>query len=64
MAVPKKRVSIERRRLRHSNSRKILPQVIKCDHCGKYKLPHRVCRECGMYRGNQILNVKKAKSTR
>ncbi|QEK38598.1 50S ribosomal protein L32 [Candidatus Cytomitobacter primus] len=57
MAVPKKRVSINKRRLRHSNSRVKLPNVVICT-CGKYRLPHHVCKSCGMYKGRQILDIK------
>ncbi len=57
MAVPKKRVSINKRRLRHSNSRTKVPSLSLCT-CGKYRLPHHVCKYCGMYRGRQVLEIK------
>ncbi len=60
MAVPKKRVSINKRRLRHSNSAKKLPQLSLCS-CGKYRLPHHVCKHCGMYKGRQVLTIKTPK---
>ena len=28
-----------------------------CPQCGASVLPHRACRECGYYRGRQVLNV-------
>ncbi|QEK37916.1 50S ribosomal protein L32 [Candidatus Cytomitobacter indipagum] len=57
MAVPKKRVSIQKRRLRHSNSRIRLPNTVVCS-CGKYRLTHNACKHCGMYRGRQIIKIK------
>ena len=40
--------------------------TLACANCGKAKLPHAVCTQCGMYKGKQIVDVagrlaKKAK---
>jgi large subunit ribosomal protein L32 len=29
-----------------------------CPNCGERKLPHRVCPECGQYRGREVIEVK------
>ena len=59
MAVPKRRVSKARRDKRRSNVWKMnAPELVKCPECGAYKRPHRVCGECGKYKGRQILGRK------
>ncbi|USO00721.1 MAG: 50S ribosomal protein L32 [Alphaproteobacteria bacterium] len=54
MAVQKKRVSISRRRNRHSATRVKLPHTVLCT-CGAWKLNHNLCDSCGMYKGMQII---------
>jgi large subunit ribosomal protein L32 len=57
MPVPKKRVSRTRRDKRRTH-KKITPvNVIKCPQCGENTLPHRVCGQCGFYRGRAVLPV-------
>lgn len=34
-----------------------LPQLSKCPRCGAAVLPHRVCTNCGYYRGRQVIDV-------
>ncbi|MBS8122532.1 50S ribosomal protein L32 [Candidatus Vampirococcus lugosii] len=71
MAVPKKKVSISKKKNRHSvwqtNSiKKLLNKAttVKCDNCDTLKLSHRVCPHCGFYAGKQILTIKtKSKET-
>jgi hypothetical protein len=29
-----------------------------CPNCGDPKLPHRVCPTCGMYKGEQVVEVE------
>jgi len=59
MAVPKRRVSSARRDKRRSSVWKLdAPAIVKCNSCGAQKLSHRLCPECGMYKGRQV--VKKA----
>ncbi len=33
------------------------PRLSKCANCGAYHLRHRVCPECGHYRGKMIVDV-------
>ena len=34
------------------------PELVKCPACGGYKRPHRVCGECGQYKGRQVVALK------
>jgi len=33
------------------------PALASCPKCGKPKLPHNVCLNCGYYKGKEVLNV-------
>ncbi len=33
------------------------PTSVSCPHCGKPKLPHRVCKNCGYYKETEVLDV-------
>jgi len=60
LAVPKKKKSQSKTRMRRSQYKVELPQLVKCKNCGEPVLPHRVCRECGYYDGKQVIPPKKA----
>nr|YP_007890510.1 ribosomal protein L32 [Andalucia godoyi]AGH24004.1 ribosomal protein L32 [Andalucia godoyi] len=47
MAVPKKKVSLRRRRIRRSITSSIL-QLIACKACGSMKKLHYACKNCGV----------------
>ena len=57
MAVPKKKVSKQRKRKRRGHHKAPDPSVAACPNCGDPKLPHRVCPTCGTYRGEQVIEV-------
>ena len=59
MAVPKRKTSKARRDKRRSNVWKLTaPALSKCSKCGSYKLIHRVCKECGFYKQQDILSLE------
>ena len=59
MATPKGKVSKARRNARRSAHWKLSqPALVKCPHCGKMKLAHRLCKACGYYGGEQIIAVE------
>ena len=58
MAVPKKKTSKSRTRMRRSHDGLSLKNVGACPQCGESKEPHRVCASCGHYRGRQIFLVE------
>ena len=51
MAVPKSKVSKQRRDKRRANWKLAAPAVTTCPKCGAYRLPHRLCKACMTYDG-------------
>ncbi len=51
MAVPKNKLSRSRRGKRRSHSALRTPSLSTCPQCTEPKLPHRICPQCGAYRG-------------
>lgn len=58
MAVPKRRVSKARQRKRRGEHKAPAVNVSACPKCGDFRLPHRVCRNCGTYGSKQVLEVE------
>ena len=62
MAVPKRKVSRQRRDKRRSSTWKLTaPGVIACPNCGAFCMPHRVCPACGQYKGRTVVTVEESK---
>ncbi len=57
MAVPKRKTSKSRMRMRKRSHKVILSASKPCPNCGERHLPHRVCPSCGYYRGRQVVSV-------
>ena len=55
MAVPKRKLSKARRDMRRAKWKLTVPGMVKCPQCHEWKLPHRVCPECGYYDGKQVV---------
>ncbi|MEG1687570.1 MAG: 50S ribosomal protein L32 [Angelakisella sp.] len=56
MAVPKRKHSQARKNKRRSNVWKLdVPNFSRCTQCGELKLPHRVCGNCGYYKGREVV---------
>jgi large subunit ribosomal protein L32 len=58
MAVPKRRTSKSRKRLRRGHPSGAGMRTQACPRCSSPKLPHRVCPTCGYYRGKKLVEVK------
>lgn len=55
MAVPMRKISKRRSRMRASHH-SIRPRNLQpCDRCGTSKPAHRVCPNCGHYAGREIV---------
>jgi len=57
MAVPKKKVSKQRKRKRRTHYKAAEVSTQSCPRCGDPKLPHRVCPTCGYYRNEAVVEV-------
>jgi large subunit ribosomal protein L32 len=55
MAVPKKKTSKSKRDMRRSHDHLAAPGISLCSQCNEPKAPHRVCPNCGTYKGKDIL---------
>jgi large subunit ribosomal protein L32 len=58
MAVPKRKTSRARRDARRATHAGSVPSVSECPQCHSPKLSHRVCPNCGMYDGRQIVKIE------
>ena len=55
-AVPARKVSKTRQRTRRAHSAMENPTVTKCKNCGAPIKPHRVCKNCGYYKKEEIVS--------
>ena len=55
MAVPFRKVSKTRKRMRRSHNALTANMTTKCPKCGAMIRPHRVCPECGFYKGREVV---------
>lgn len=60
MPLPKRRHSHARSRKRRTHYRLDGPPRSLCPQCREPKLPHRVCPQCGSYRGREVVAVEGA----
>lgn len=60
MAVPFRKVSKTRRDKRRTHDKIAANGLVKCSNCGEMIRPHRVCKACGFYKGEQVKSVKEA----
>ncbi|HRW62426.1 MAG TPA: 50S ribosomal protein L32, partial [Bacteroidales bacterium] len=55
MAHPKRKTSKQRRDKRRTHYKATEPTVATCSNCGATHEYHRVCPECGFYRGQLVV---------
>ncbi|HRX13419.1 MAG TPA: 50S ribosomal protein L32 [Eubacteriales bacterium] len=55
MAVPKRKVSKQRKHKRAANWKAAVPGLAECPQCHELKLSHRVCGNCGYYDHKEIV---------
>lgn len=57
MAVPKKKTSKMKRRMRRSHHALDPLQMARCANCSTAIRPHRVCHNCGYYGGKARVDL-------
>jgi large subunit ribosomal protein L32 len=57
MAVPKGKTSRAKRDKRRSHHALGAGPRSNCPQCGEPKLPHRICANCGSYRGREVIQT-------
>ena len=60
MAVPFRKVSKTRGRKRRTHYVISANDTVKCPKCGADVRPHRVCPECGSYKGKEVIKKEEA----
>ena len=58
MAVAQNRTSKTRKRLRRTHYKLEVPGMITCPNCGELTISHRVCPNCGFYKGTLVVEKK------
>jgi large subunit ribosomal protein L32 len=53
--LPKRRISRTRRDKRRTHDSLKVKNLVQCSNCGEMRLPHRVCPECGHYKGREVI---------
>ncbi len=61
MAVPKGKISKARKHSRRANWKLSMPGIVECPQCHQMKLSHRVCKNCGYYKGVQVVKKDEKK---
>jgi large subunit ribosomal protein L32 len=58
MAVPKKKTSQARRNQRRAHHALKGSHPVECPNCFEPRLPHRVCPNCGFYKGRTVVAIE------
>lgn len=59
MAVPKQHRSKSRQGQRRMHIHLKKPTLTLCPKCSKPVLPHTLCKNCGFYKGREVIDVLK-----
>lgn len=57
MAHPKRKQSKTRTAKRRTHYKAVVPTITICSNCGSSVLYHRVCAECGYYKGKPAIDM-------
>ena len=58
MAVPFRRTSKTKKRMRRTHLKKEVGAITTCSKCGAPIKPHRACTKCGNYKNENVLNIE------
>ena len=59
MAVPKRKTSVSKKRMRRSHHRISSINIVEDKKSGEYRLSHHVDLKTGFYKGRQVFEPKK-----
>ena len=54
MAVPKRKTSVSKRKMRRSHHAIVPAGMSVCPECGEMMRPHHACPHCGTYKGRSV----------
>ena len=57
MAVPKRKTSVSKKRMRRSHHKLVASNVVEDKKSGEYKLSHHIDLKSGYYNGKKILDI-------
>ena len=63
MAVPFRRTSKTKKRMRRTHLKKEVGALTTCPKCGATIQPHRACMACGFYKSKDVLNKNAKEET-
>ena len=58
MAVPKRKTSVSKKKMRRSHHRISSTNIVEDKKSGEYRLSHHLDLKTGMYKGRQVLDPK------
>lgn len=64
MAVPFRKVSKTRKRMRRAHNALSAKNVTLCPNCKEAIRPHRACPKCGYYKGKEVVTMSKTEETK
>ncbi|PWG01019.1 50S ribosomal protein L32 [Levilactobacillus bambusae] len=59
MAVPARKTSKTKKRMRRGHIKLSTPNLSACPNCGELRVSHMVCPSCGYYNGRQVVASNK-----
>lgn len=62
MALPKRKISKQRKHTRSANWKISAPNLVECSHCHELTLSHKVCSNCGYYKGKPVVVIQEKKA--
>ncbi len=58
MAVPFRRTSKTKKRMRRTHLKRKVNAMTACPKCGATLQPHRACTKCGYYKGKEVIKLQ------